>query len=586
MSFAVIGGMLALFIWNRWRYDIVALLALLASVACGIVPAEHAFAGFSNPLLPLIASVLVVSAAVGKSGLVERLWRGIAPMMQSRDLMVGGLAGAVTLLSAVMKNVGALALFLPVATQAARRQGRSPSELLMPLAFGSLVGGTMTLIGTSPNIIVASIRAQLLGRPYAMFDFLPVGLGVSIVGVLFLAFGWRLIPRGRDAPPSPETALRIEDYVTEARVMPRSAYVGRTVAELEDLGEGDLTVSAIIRENYRRYVPSGHWTLFAGDVLVLEGDPHVLERATERGELELLGNKGIDDAALRSADIVTIEAVVGAGSPLIGSSLADLRLRDRYHVHVIAVSRRGRLLRTRLRRAKFSLGDVIVLQGGAEAVANALREVRCLPLAQRRLGLGRRRNLFLPLAWLLAAVGAAASGLAPPALAFLAAAVFLVVCRVLTLREVYDSIDWPVLVLLGALIPVGEAVHETGAADLVAAGVVHVATLMPPPFVIAAVMVVTMVFTPILHHAAAVIVMAPMATSLAQRLGLAIDPFLMAVAIGASCDFLTPIGHQCNTLVMGPGGYRFTDYWHLGLPLSLLVVLTATPLIAVFWPFH
>jgi di/tricarboxylate transporter len=586
LSFAVVGGMLVLFAWDRWRYDIVALVALLAAVACGIVPTEKAFSGFSNQLLPLIASVLVVSTAIGKSGVVERLLHLISPLMRSNDLMAFILVTAVTFLSAMMKNVGALAIFLPVAIQAAGRNGRSPSQLLMPLAFGSLVGGMMTLIGTSPNIIISSERAQLLGKPYEMFDFLPVGFGIAVVGIVFLTFGWRLIPRGRKAQTPPEAAFRIEDYVAEAHIPADSPYVGRTVAELEELGEGDLTVAAIIRENYRRYVPSGHWTLFADDVLVLECDPHVLESVVADARLELVGSKGVDEEALRSAEVTTVEAVVTAGSPLIGSSLAEQRLRARYGINVLAMSRRGRRMTVRLRRAKFQVGDVIVVQGSAAALPDTLASLRCLPLAERRLSLGRPRKLALPLIALAAAVTLAATALVPVALAFTGAAVALALLRVITLREIYDSIEWPILILLGALIPVGEAVHDTGATELIAQWLSHVAVVMPAIGVLAAVMVITMLVTPLLHHAAAVIVMGPIAASLAAKLGLNADPFLMAVACGASCDFLTPIGHQCNTLVMGPGGYRFTDYWHLGLPLSILVVLTGAPLITLVWPLH
>ncbi|HJT08484.1 MAG TPA: SLC13 family permease [Stellaceae bacterium] len=586
LSFAVIGGMLVLFVWDRWRYDVVALVALLAAVACGIVPTSKAFSGFSNPLLPLIASALVVSTAVGKSGLIERLLHLISPLMRSDDLMTFILVTAVTFLSALMKNVGALAIFLPVAIQAAERNGRSPSQLLMPLAFGSLVGGMMTLIGTSPNIIISSERVELLGKPYEMFDFLPVGLGIVVVGIVFLTFGWRLIPRGRKAQTPPEAAFRIEDYVAEAHIPADSPFVGRTVAELEELGEGDLTVAAIIRENYRRYVPSGHWTLFADDVLVLECDPHVLESVVADARLELVGSKGVDEEALRSAEVATVEAVVTAGSPLIGSSLAEQRLRGRYGINVLAVSRRGRRMTVRLRRAKFQVGDVIVVQGSAAALPDTLASLRCLPLAERRLSLGRPRKVALPVIALAAAVTLAATELVPVALAFTGAAVALALLRVITLREIYDSIEWPILILLGALIPVGQAVHETGATELIAQWLSHVAAMMPAFGVVATVMIITMLVTPLLHHAAAVIVMGPIAASLAVKLGLNVDPFLMAVACGASCDFLSPIGHQCNTLVMGPGGYRFTDYWHLGLPLSILVVLTGTPLITLVWPLH
>jgi di/tricarboxylate transporter len=586
LGFGVIAGMLILFMWGRWRYDIVALLALLASVACGVVPANRAFHGFSNPLLPLIASALVVSAAIGKSGVIDMLVRPMMPLLRGTSVQVFALTAAVAFLSALVKNVGALAIFLPVAMQVARRNGRSPSELLMPLSFGSLLGGMMTLIGTSPNLIASSLREQLLGRPFSMFDFLPVGLGLTLVGIAFVSVGWRLIPRGRKGQGTPETLFRVEDYVAEVRVPPNSPYVGRTVAELEALAQGDMAVTAIIREGFRRYVPSGNWTLFADDVLALECDPQVLDRVATEARLELVGSQGVSAEALRSANMVTLEAVITNGSPMIGLTPIDLHLRERYGINLLAVSQRGRPMSVRLRRVRFQVGDVVVLQGNADSMPDTLAILGCLPLAERRLALGQPRNLVLPVLLLGGAVALAATDTVPVALAFTGAALLVALLRLLTLNEIYASIEWPILILLGSLIPVGEAIHDNGGTALIAAWLSHVAAVVPSWGVLAALIVITMLVTPILHHAAAVIVMGPIAVSLAARLGFHADPFLMAVAVGASCDFLTPIGHQCNTLVMGPGGYRFTDYWRLGLPLSCLVVVVGVPLIAFFWPLR
>jgi di/tricarboxylate transporter len=444
----------------------------------------------------------------------------------------------------------------------------------------------MTLIGTSPNLIISSVRQQLYGKPFEMFDFFPVGFGIVVVGIAFLSVGWRLIPRGRRSQTLPESAFQVRDFVSEARLPPESPYVGRTVAELEALAEGDLSVTAIIRENFRRYVPQANWTLYAEDVLVLQSDPPVLERVVAEAGLELVGSKGVDAEALRKADVVTVEAVITAGSPIIGSTLVDLHLRERYGVSVLAVSRRGRPITVRMRRHKFQMGDLVVIQGDAEGMPDVLAALGCLPLAERRLALGRPRNLVLPVLILATAVILASTETVPVAIAFLGAAVAIAVLRLLTLREIYASIEWPILILLGSLIPVGEAVHDTGGTELIAGWLSHAAALLPGPAVLGVVMAITMVATPVLHHAAAVIVMGPIAASLAGKLGLNPDPFLMAVAVGAGSDFLTPIGHQCNTLVMGPGGYRFTDYWHLGLPLSAAVILLGVPLITLVWPLH
>ena len=585
LAFAILGLMLALFVWDRWRYDIVALIALMASVACGILPADRAFSGFGNPLLPLIAAVLVVSAAIGKSGIVETLIRPLAQRSSATTVQVLVLTTAVGFLSAIVKNVGALAIFLPIAIQLARRNGRSASSLLMPMAFGSLLGGMMTLIGTSPNLIVSSIRQQAYGAPFRMFDFLPVGLVLTLLGILLVTLGWRFIPRRQSQTP-PEGQFRIEDSLAEARVPEGSAFIGRTVAELEELAEGDMTVTAILREQDRRYVPAGYWRLYAEDVLVLQCDATVLERVVTKAQLELVGSEDVSASDLRTADVVTVEAVVTADSRMAGASSTELRLRQQFGVSLLAASQHGRIARARLRGIRFAVGDVVVLQGNALAMPDALKTLGLLPLAERRLALGRSRGLVMPIVLLLAAVMLSATELVPPAIAFTGAAVAIAMLRILTLREIYDSIEWPILILLGALIPVGEAVRDSGSTALVAGALSHLSAILPPIGVLTALVIVTMIVTPLLHHAAAVIIMGPIAVSLAARLGLHGDPFLMAVAVGASCDFLTPIGHQNNALVMGPGGYRFTDYWRLGLPLSILVAAVGPSLIAVFWPLR
>jgi di/tricarboxylate transporter len=603
ITLTVLAGMIALFLWDRLRYDIVALLALLGAVLGGIVPAGHAFSGFSNPVLPLIAGALIVSAAIARSGAVEIMVRWLTPWLRSPSLQVGVLAACVAGLSGFVKNVGALAIFMPVAFQVARRNERSPSEFLMPLSFASLLGGSMTLIGTSPNMLTATVREELEGAPFHMFDFFPVGLGTAICGVLFLSFGWRLIPRGRHSMTA-EAAFRIEDYTSELKVGQGSPFAGRTVTEVENSTGGEVTVTAIVRDEYRRYVPGGSWAVLPGDLLIVEADPQALEQFITDGKLELVGSHDLPEAtekveeeraepkhdtALLSAEtdanrLAVAEAVVAPDSGLIGHSAAEVHLRERYGVNVLAIARRGRRMTVRLRRVKFQPGDAIVFQGRRATIFETLAALGCLPLAERQLQLGRRRNLLLPLAILAFAMAISAFRLFPAETAFVAAAVVIALFGLLTLNEVYAAIEWPILVMIGALIPIGEAVKSTGTTDLLAGLILGLAIHLPAYAILAVVLAVTMLVTPILHHAAAVLVMGPIAAELAQKLGYKIDPFLIAVALGAGSDFLSPIGHQSNTLVMGPGGYHFADYWKLGLPLSLIVVGIGVPLILLFWP--
>jgi di/tricarboxylate transporter len=598
-TLAVLAGMTALFLWDRLRYDIVALLALLAAVVTGIVPADHAFSGFAEPVLPLIAGALVVSAAIAKSGAVEVLVRWLTPLLRSPSLQVGALVTCVAGLSAFMKNVGALAIFIPVAFQVARRNDRPPSEFLMPLSFASLLGGSITLIGTSPNMLAATVRQQLTGVPFRMFDFTPVAAGTAVCGILFLAFGWRLIPRGRRSAAA-EAAFKIEDYTSELKVEPDSPLVGRTVAEIEEAAHGDVTVTAIVRDEYRRYVPGGSWAVLPHDLVVVEADPQALHEFISENKLELVGTQELPqveegpeepkrEAALVPAEmdpnrLTVAEAVIVAGSQLIGHSAAELHLRERYSVNVLAIGRRGRRMTVRLRQVKFQLGDAIVFQGRRTTIHETLAALGCLPLAERELRLGRRRHLASPLILLALAMAVAAFQLVPAAVAFVAAAIAIAILGLLSLNEIYAAIEWPILIMIGALIPIGEAVKNTGTAGMLAGLITGVGSHLPGYAVIGGVLVATMLLTPILHHAAAVLVMGQIAAQLAHDLGYRIDPFLIAVALGAGSDFLSPIGHQSNTLVMGPGGYHFADYWKLGLPLSLIVIGIGTPLILLLWP--
>jgi di/tricarboxylate transporter len=600
-TLAILVGMALLFLWDRIRYDLVGLIGLLAAVAAGIVPANHAFDGFANPVLPLIAAALVVSAAIGQSGAVETLLRWLDPLLRSPNTQIGVLAGCVALLSAFMKNVGALAIFLPAALQVARRSDRPPSEFLMPLAFASLLGGSSTLIGTSPNMLISSVRQKLVGAPFAMFDFTPVGAGIVVLGVVFLAFGWRLIPRRRSR--AADLALPIEGYTSELRVGKHSAYRRRTVGEVEELSGGAIAITAIVRHDSHRLVPSARWPLQENDVLVVEGEPQVIEQVARDGNLEVVGGEEapppeapaayVEEAdrpepqeARQAAPFEVVEAVVNPNSPLIGRSAAELRLRELYGVNVLATSRHGEPTRSRLRRRPFELGDVIVFQGYPETIHDAVSSLGCLPLAERQLKLGRPRQVALPLAILTAAMTASGFQLLPAAVAFVTAALLIILLRLLPISEAYDAIEWPLLVMIGAMIPVGEAMSSSGTANLVADGLAQLSKVLPPFGILGVILATSMLITPVLHHAPAVLVMGPIAASLAQKLGYHIDPFLMAVAVGAGSDFLSPIGHQSNTLVLGPGGYRFSDYWHLGLPLSLLVLTLGVPLILIFWPLR
>ena len=584
-AFAIVGAMLALFVWDRIRYDLVAALALLAALLTGIIPAAKAFEGFSNQVIIIIASVLVVSRAIARSGVIDAVLRRWMQRITSPSAQIGILSGCVTFLSAFMKNVGTLGIFIPIAIQTAGRSKRSASIYLMPLAFGSLIGGTITLIGTSPNLLISTVRQEIEGKPFQLFDFVPVGLPLSILALGFLAFGWRLIPQRTGQRPA-EDAFDVDRYTSELLIAKGSPLVGQTVSALEALGEGDLTVAAVIRGGRQRAMPPAHWEFVAGDLVAVQADPALLKKLADEAKLEVAGAERLDASERQKDDVIVVEAVVTDGSLLIDRTATGLHLRQRFDVNLLAVSRAGERLGARLHRLRFKSGDVVALQGWEQDLPTILAELGCLPLADRRLTLGQKRTGIWSLLILVAAMILVAVNIIPVVTAFFGSAVLVVLFRQITLKDAYDAIEWPVIIMLGCLIPVGEALKETGGTEHLSHALSAAAQFIPAWATLGLVLATAMLVTPLLHHAAAVLVLGPVAASVAHNLGYQPDAFLMAVALGCSCDFLTPIGHQNNTLVMGPGGYRFSDYWHLGLPLSILVLLVGTPLILMVWPLH
>jgi len=550
-SFGIIAATMAMFVWGRLRYDLVALLALLAAIATGIVPADKAFSGFSDDIVIIVACALLVSAAVGRSGVVEDALARIGPYLTTRTIQVAVLVGTVTALSAFVKNIGALAMLMPVAFQLARKTNGSPSIYLMPMAFGSLLGGIVTLVGTSPNIIVARLRGELVGEPFGMFDFTPVGIGLALAGVVFLSFAWRLLPRDRKAAVAIDAAFTLEGYTTEASVPKNSPAVGKTVGELEAMAEG-VEVFMLVRGRSRRFAPTDGTEVKAGDILLIEGEPDALDRLVDKARLKLAREESEQAADTPTDEIGVTEAVLGEDSPLVGRTAAQEKLDQRHGVHLLAVSRRGKRITQRMRAVRLEKGDVIVLRGHLPTLPETLGELRCLPLAARDLRLGRRGRSMLPLSILVLAMAFVAANVIPVSIAFFSAAVAMLLIRALTLREAYEAVDWPILVMLGALIPVSESLRTTGGTDVVASLLSSVAQNLPAICALGLIMVAAMAVTPFLNNAATVLVMAPIAASFAKTLGYSPDPFLMAIAIGAACDFLTPVGHQCNTLVMAP----------------------------------
>jgi di/tricarboxylate transporter len=576
---------LILFITGRWRYDVVALLALLIVTLTGLIPAGQAFIGFSNPAVITVAAVLVLSRGLQNSGIVGIIGDWLALLKGGVVIQLAALTSFVALLSAFMNNVGALALMLPVVLQIARSKKIPASYLLMPLAFASLLGGMTTLIGTPPNIIAASFRESAGVPPFAMFDFSPVGVGVAVAGILFIIFiGWRLIPV-RKSKSNNDGLFDVENYITEVRIPEKSPLSGKRLYEVAEFSKTQALVIGLIRGSERRMEPSAHTKLLQNDILIVSAEAENIKKLVQTTGLDLVPDKEIQQADLDSDEVTLLETVIMPNSIMIGGTPRTLNLRGSYGVNLLAISRQGKLLRQRLDSVRFQNGDVLLLQSHVETIKEVVERLGCLPLAQRDLRLATPKGqMFLALGIFAAALAPSAIGLIPVQVAFTAAVLLMVVTRIINLREAYESVDWPIIILLGAMIPVGMALETTGGAQLIADGILKISSQFPPAFALIVLLVATMFLSDLVNNAAAVVLMAPIALRTAQGMDASIDPFLMAITIGASCAFLTPIGHQSNTLVMGPGGYKFGDYWRMGLILEIIVLVVAIPLIMIFWP--
>jgi len=637
---SILAGTVAMFLWGRWRHDMVAIAALLACTVAGLIPAMDAFSGLGHPAVVTVACVLILSSGLQQSGAVDALTRALLPQEAGPMVMMAALTTVAAILSAFMNNVGALALLMPVALQIAARQDLPPGKILMPLAFGSILGGMTTLIGTPPNLIVSAFRADVGPGSFSMFDFTPVGIAIALAGLVFvILFSRWLVPtRKRAGVEGFDTGA----YLTEARVTEKSKAVGMTLREVEEaLEEADALVIGLIRNEIRIPAPNPLREIRRGDILVIEAEPEGLVSALSTLDLrleeevkptpedeeaaeaeaataepdggddpvsaeadgapqqEMEGeaqeekegqakeeekHKAKGDKAIQSDEVVLTEMAVLPNSELDGRSATAIRLRTQFGINLLAVSRHGSRSMARLRTMLLRPGDVLLMQGRPEALSEFGLQFGCVPLAERALRIPHPRQALVAGGVMVAAVAGAALGLVPAALSFAAGVLAYMALRILSPRNVYKAVDWPVIVLLGALIPVAGAMASTGAADLIANLLLQNLAQGNAVVALALILVVTMTLSDFMNNAATAAMMCPIAIGTAAQVGASPDPYLMAVAVGASCAFLTPIGHQNNTLILGPGGFRFGDYWRLGLPLEVIVVAVGVPMLLLVWP--
>jgi di/tricarboxylate transporter len=552
----------------------------------GAIPQDQAFSGFGHPATVVIALVLVVSRALSNSGAIEFVARYLVSSSRALSAHIGVMSVIAAALSAIMNNVAALAVLMPVDIQAAIRAKRSPALSLMPLSFATILGGMITLIGTPPNIIIAEFRSTAMGEPYGMFDFAPVGLACTVAGVLFISLiGWRLIPASRSTDKGAATLFDIGEYVAEVTVPADAPVIGQRVRDLDAAADdNEVTVLGLVRRGKRLPGLARLAEIAAGDVLVIEATPQAIDSFVGALKLKYDRSQKTESTAT-GEDLLLIEVVVPQGARIEGRSAAGLRLLAHHDVTLLGVFRQGRRFRERVRQLTLNAGDVLLLLGPADYVHEVVSWLGCLPLRERGLQLLQRERALLTVGIFGAAVLTAAMGWLYLPIALGAAVALLVLLNVVPLRQVYDSIEWPVIVLLGSMIPIGMALETSGGTSLIAQGVVAISAGLPPIMILGLLMIVTMTLSDVMNNTATAVIMAPIAIEIAATLGVQADPFLMCVAVAASCAFLTPIGHKNNTLVMGPGGYRFGDYWRMGLPLELLVLAVSLPVIVWVWPF-
>jgi len=570
-------------IWGRWRYDLVAFVALMVALLTGIVPVSQAFSGFGHPATVIIALVLIVSRGLSNSGVIEVIARHVVDASRKLAAHVSIMSALAAALSAVMNNVAALALLMPVDLQAAKKAGRSPSLSLMALSFASILGGMITLIGTPPNIIIAEFRNDALGEPFRMFDFAPVGIACAAVGVAYVALiGWRLLPSARKAADAGDDLFDLADYIAEVRVPAGSNTIGKRIRDLDALAEkADVEIIGLTRRGRRLPGLARIAEIRADDILVIEANPESLEEALGMLQLEYVGKS---EGLLDDGDIELSEVVVQESSRLAGRSAVSLRLLYRYRVALVGISRQGRRFRDNVRKLVLNPGDVLLLLGPEERLSDVTGRLGLLPLADRGQRVIQRHKAWEAVTIFTLAIVAASTGLVYLPIALGCAVAAYVFLNIVPIREVYNSIEWPVIVLLGSMIPIGGALQATGTSTLIVDGIVSVSAGLSPAIVLTLLIIVTMTLSDVMNNTATAVIAAPIAVEIAARLGVNPDPFLMGVAVAASCAFLTPIGHKNNTLIMGPGGYQFGDYWRMGLPLEVLIVLVAVPMILVVWP--
>ncbi len=592
----ILAGAVYLFATEKFPIDLVAIMVLGALLVVGLVARatgwldaerwitfDEGISGFSNSAVITVAAMFVLSAGLQKTGAVRVVGRQLIRLGRYRWLLLVVVMAATAGVSAFINNTAAVAIFLPVVLAVARRRNLSPSKLLIPLSYASQFGGVCTLIGTSTNLLVSSISARAGLEPFSMFEMGRLGVILVGAGILYFVAAGRWLLPARRGQELTET-YQLGEYITELRVLENSALIGKTLFGIQFGERHDVTVLEILRDGQKLFSPL-HEPIRAGDVLLVRGKVDSLMDLKASQGLEMDPAFRLQDRTLETEKLRLAEVVVATRSTVAGHTLAELDFRNRYRAIVLAAQRRGHTLRDKLNTLRLRFGDALLVMGPEEDIARLRADDNFIVLERVDEPTLRRHKVPVALAIFAAVVSLAAMGVMPIVVSAILGCVALVVARCISLEQAYQAIEWKVIFLLAGVLPLGIALEKSGAARLVAEQSVHLAGVFGPVGMLAVVYLLTAVLTEFMSNNASAVLLAPVAISMAEQMGVNPRPFLMAVTFAASTAFATPVGYQTNAMVYNPGGYRFTDYLKVGIPLIAIFCALSVYFIPRFWPF-
>ena len=579
---ATLIALLGLFIWGKVRYDALAIGALFVLVVLEIIPANDAFAGFAHPAVVTVALVLIISQGLKNSGLTGLVGKLIGTRTFTEFQFLVCLLFIAAILSSFINNIGALAILLPITLNICQKMEWHASKFLMPLAFACILGGMNTAIGTPPNIIISEYKATISSSGFNFFDFSYVGIVITLLSILFIALLGKKFILLRDTGSKTEHLINLKGYLFEVSVNDGSSAIGMTLYKFKKQAGEDTEILGIVSENGSVKKVQNNMRIKSGQILVIKTPPDDIGNI-----LDVFGFSIPKELhSFDEDDLEEIEVMITPGSRLIGRKY-DFFLKLAFEeLNLLGLWRKGSRYRTRLTRETFKSGDVLLLgvrDLDEEDVSNKIKHLGLMPLRQRELQtIPSRSRLLKGLIFFSLSIFLVSFNYLSAAAAFLLCVLGFARIKIID-SNFYREIDWPIIVMLAAMIPIGTALQTTGLSDVIASSISEYASNLSLFWILFTILIVTMATTDIINNAATAVIMAPISTGIALELGYAVEPFLMVVAVGASCAFLTPIGHQCNTVVMGPGNYKFTDYWRLGLPMDILIILVSIPMILFVW---